>query len=470
MSDAPPAELRAARHAGAALRRRPRRCRAAHGDGARHPARPAAAARAGEDAQPPGLHGVRLWPAVPRGDRQACRCDDPPAADAASAGAADRGSCSTRRSRTEATSLAQRAMITDRNGQILAISLADGRGVRRSAADHRSGRCGAPAEAGAAAARRGRPRGRACPIPTGSSSIWNARSRRASNWRSMRWAFPGSISARPRSGTIRWAAPRRRCWAASMSTSTASPASRSTSTSACSRDRAPLRLSIDVRVQAVVRDELSKAMEMFQAIGGCGIVMDVNTGEVLAMVSLPDYDANDFRTAPADDRFNRAVDRHVRAGQHVQAADRVDGAGFRHRAHLGRVRRRRTRSISAASPSPTSRASIAGCICRRCWPTRPISVRRISRETVGGERQRAWLQVDGHVRPRRHRAAGGRHADHPAGVGLEGDRDHDRGVRPRHLGLAVARGARHRRGRDRRAGAPDHPARCRRASSRKACR
>ena len=83
-----------------------------------------------------------------------------------------------------------------------------------------------------------------------------------------------------------------------MSTSTASPASRSTSTSACSADSAPLRLSIDVRVQAVVRDELSKAIDFFQAIGGCGIVMDVNTGEVLAMVSLPDYDANDFRTRP----------------------------------------------------------------------------------------------------------------------------------------------------------------------------
>ena len=37
----------------------------------------------------------------------------------------------------------------------------------------------------------------------------------------------------------------------------------------------------------------------FQAIGGCGIVMDVRTGEVLAMVSLPDYDANVVRTAPA---------------------------------------------------------------------------------------------------------------------------------------------------------------------------
>ncbi len=72
-------------------------------------------------------------------------------------------------------------------------------------------------------------------------------------------------------------------------------------------DSTPLRLSIDVRVQAVVRDELSKAMDEFQAIGGCGIVMDVHTGEVLGMVSLPDYDANDFGNTPADDRFNRAV-------------------------------------------------------------------------------------------------------------------------------------------------------------------
>jgi cell division protein FtsI (penicillin-binding protein 3) len=69
----------------------------------------------------------------------------------------------------------------------------------------------------------------------------------------------------------------------------------------------PLRLSIDVRVQAVVRDELSHVMEEFSAIGACGIVMDVRTGEVLAMVSLPDYDANDVGTAAADDRFNRAV-------------------------------------------------------------------------------------------------------------------------------------------------------------------
>jgi cell division protein FtsI (penicillin-binding protein 3) len=72
-------------------------------------------------------------------------------------------------------------------------------------------------------------------------------------------------------------------------------------------DSQPLRLSIDVRVQAVMRDELDKAKEEFQAIGACGIVMDVRTGEVLAMVSLPDYDANQFGETPPDDRFNRAV-------------------------------------------------------------------------------------------------------------------------------------------------------------------
>ncbi len=48
-------------------------------------------------------------------------------------------------------------------------------------------------------------------------------------------------------------------------------------------------------------------MDEFHAIGACGIVMDVRTGEVIAMVSLPDYDANKFGEATADERFNRAV-------------------------------------------------------------------------------------------------------------------------------------------------------------------
>ena len=72
-------------------------------------------------------------------------------------------------------------------------------------------------------------------------------------------------------------------------------------------DTEPLRLSIDVRVQGVMRDELERSKDEFHAIGACGIVMDVRTGEVIALVSLPDYDANAFGDTPPDDRFNRAL-------------------------------------------------------------------------------------------------------------------------------------------------------------------
>jgi cell division protein FtsI (penicillin-binding protein 3) len=74
-----------------------------------------------------------------------------------------------------------------------------------------------------------------------------------------------------------------------------------------SADPTPLRLSIDVRAEAVVREELSAAMTEFQADGGAGIILDVRTGEVIAMVSLPDFDINDPRGATANARFNRAV-------------------------------------------------------------------------------------------------------------------------------------------------------------------
>ena len=72
-------------------------------------------------------------------------------------------------------------------------------------------------------------------------------------------------------------------------------------------DPTPLKLSIDVRIQAAMRDELSQSMAEFHAIGACGIVMDVRTGEVVAMVSLPDFDANKAGEATNEQRFNRAV-------------------------------------------------------------------------------------------------------------------------------------------------------------------
>lgn len=67
-----------------------------------------------------------------------------------------------------------------------------------------------------------------------------------------------------------------------------------------------LELSIDVRVQAVVRQTLREAIEEFKAIGGAGIVMDIQTGELLSLVSLPDFDPNEPASAKGDNGFNRA--------------------------------------------------------------------------------------------------------------------------------------------------------------------
>ncbi len=69
----------------------------------------------------------------------------------------------------------------------------------------------------------------------------------------------------------------------------------------------PVPVSLDLRVQHVVRDELSKAMERYQAIAGVGIVLDVNTGEVLGMSSVPDYDSNNRDELLDPNRLNRAA-------------------------------------------------------------------------------------------------------------------------------------------------------------------
>jgi cell division protein FtsI (penicillin-binding protein 3) len=69
----------------------------------------------------------------------------------------------------------------------------------------------------------------------------------------------------------------------------------------------PLVLSIDSRVQQALEHELLDAMTHFSAIGAAGVVMDVHTGEVLAMTSLPQLNPNDAGNGSMDARFNRAT-------------------------------------------------------------------------------------------------------------------------------------------------------------------
>ena len=70
--------------------------------------------------------------------------------------------------------------------------------------------------------------------------------------------------------------------------------------------RPPLRLSVDVRVQHVLRRQLALAVEKYQAIGATGIVLDAEDGQILASVSLPDFDPHRVDRTSADSRFNRA--------------------------------------------------------------------------------------------------------------------------------------------------------------------
>ena len=54
----------------------------------------------------------------------------------------------------------------------------------------------------------------------------------------------------------------------------------------------PLKLSLDTEIQYLIREELIKFQEIFNSYGSTAILMNVNSGEILSMVSLPDFDLN----------------------------------------------------------------------------------------------------------------------------------------------------------------------------------
>ena len=67
----------------------------------------------------------------------------------------------------------------------------------------------------------------------------------------------------------------------------------------------PLRLSLDLKATHALRDELVDGMDHFHAKAAAGMVVDVNTGEVIALESLPDFDPNDPSDASDPTKINR---------------------------------------------------------------------------------------------------------------------------------------------------------------------
>lgn len=69
----------------------------------------------------------------------------------------------------------------------------------------------------------------------------------------------------------------------------------------------PLALTVDIRLQHILRREIQKTVTDFTAQAGSGLIMDIQSGEILAAVSLPDFDPHAPMTAQDSARFNRVT-------------------------------------------------------------------------------------------------------------------------------------------------------------------
>lgn len=80
----------------------------------------------------------------------------------------------------------------------------------------------------------------------------------------------------------------------------------------------PAALSIDTRVQGALEDELLRAMTESNAKGAAGVVLDVETGEVVALASLPSFNPNLINRAGEANIFNRVTNQVYELGSVVK--------------------------------------------------------------------------------------------------------------------------------------------------------
>jgi cell division protein FtsI (penicillin-binding protein 3) len=152
----------------------------------------------------------------------------------------------------------------------------------------------------------------------------------------------------------------------------------------------PVELSIDLRIQAILRDETLRQMAEFKAEGGSGIIMDVNTGEVIALVSLPDFDPNDPGASPPDNLFNR-----VTLGTYeIGSVFKIFTTAMALDAHVTSM----NGGYDATDPIKIGRFTIHDDHAQHRWLTVPeifmyssnIGAAKMAAD-VGGDRQRAFL-------------------------------------------------------------------------------
>lgn len=161
---------------------------------------------------------------------------------------------------------------------------------------------------------------------------------------------------------------------------------------------APLRLTVDARLQHILRNELLRAKTEFSAIGATGIILDTRSGEVLAMTSLPDFDPNDGRNARDEQHFNRATLGVYELGSTFKIFTAAMALDY------GIVTMRG--GYDATEPIRIARYTIRDYHAKRRWLSVPeifmyssnIGAAKMA-EDVGGEAQREFFRHLGLLRP-----------------------------------------------------------------------
>ena len=206
---------------------------------------------------------------------------------------------------------------------------------------------------------------------------------------------------------------------------------------ATDRLQKPVELAVDLRVQHALRDELIFAAEKFKVKAAAGLVVDVNTGEIISMVSLPDYDPNSPKQANDPMRINRLTTGVYELGSTFKALTLAMAFDS------GKVKLNST--FDAHGPMHYGRFIIHDDHAQNRVLTVPeiftysSNIGAAQDRAVDGRRvPQVVPQEDGPARPAAHRIAGERRAAVAQALGRAQHRDHR--VRPRHRGRAAAGG------------------------------
>ena len=117
---------------------------------------------------------------------------------------------------------------------------------------------------------------------------------------------------------------------------------------ATDRLQKPVELAVDLRVQHALRDELMTARDKYKAKAAAGVIVAVRTGEIVSMVSVPDYDPNNPREALDPNRINRLTTGVFEMGSTFKAltlAMALDSGKIDAQFHLRRARAAALRQV-----------------------------------------------------------------------------------------------------------------------------